>query len=353
MERFYQKGRVGKQGRGLVAPASSRPPPCSADFQSAGVGCGACAQAVSRRARRGGPAIGRLEGGAPGASPCFLVEPDGTATLQCFQAQIILEAMRKEPETSPDWAIASDASSQPERLQKFLARAGVASRRHAEELILAGRVRVNGQPVTQPGTKIYPQTDQVQVDGRPVRPTDASVYLALHKPAGVVTTASDPQGRQTALDLLPANLRAQRVFPVGRLDLDSEGLLLLTNDGAFALRLTHPRYEQEKEYHALVQGQPTPAALEALRRGLLLPGETRPTAPAQARLLRGLSDGTSWLSVTLHEGRKRQARRMLAAVGHPVLRLLRVRVGSLRLGDLPPGHWRALSAAEVQHLMGE
>ncbi len=217
----------------------------------------------------------------------------------------------------------------------------------------AGRVRVNGELVTQPGAKIQPGTDEVQVDGRVVQPPAARVYLLLHKPAGVVTTASDPQGRRTVLDLLPPSLRAKRPFPVGRLDLDSEGLLLLTNDGAFALHLSHPRYEQEKEYHALVQGCPTPETLERLRRGLLLPDETRPTAPAQARLLRTMGDGTSWLSVTLREGRKRQVRRMLAAVGHRVLRLIRVRVGLLRLGDLPPGQWRALSAAEVKKLAEE
>lgn len=260
--------------------------------------------------------------------------------------------MNQERETSPKWAT-SAGSTAPERLQKFLARAGVASRRHAEELILAGRVQVNGQRVTQLGTKVQPERDEVQVDGRAVRPAAARVYVLLHKPAGVVTTASDPQGRQTAVDLLPSSLRDERVFPVGRLDLESEGLLLLTNDGAFALRLTHPRYEQEKEYHALVRGRPTAEALEPLRRGLLLPGETRPTAPAEARLLRTAPQGTSWLSITLHEGRKRQVRRMLAAVGHPVLRLIRVRVGALRLGDLPPGQWRLLSAAEVEKLAGE
>ncbi|HLW01652.1 MAG TPA: pseudouridine synthase [Ktedonobacterales bacterium] len=238
-------------------------------------------------------------------------------------------------------------------MQKFLARAGVASRRHAEELMLAGRVLVNGQPVMQLGAKVQPETDVVQVDGRVVQAPAARVYLLLHKPAGVVTTASDPQGRQTVLDLLPPSLQAQRLFPVGRLDLDSEGLLLLTNDGAFALHLTHPRFEQEKEYHALVRGRPTPAALESLRRGLLLPGEARPTAPAQARFLRTGPDGTSWLAVTLHEGRKRQVRRMLAVVGNPVLRLVRVRVGALRLGDLPVGQWRALSAAELEKLAGE
>lgn len=260
--------------------------------------------------------------------------------------------MERERDTSPRWAI-SPADPAPERLQKFLARAGVASRRHAEELIQAGRVQVNGQPVTQLGTKVQPERDVVQVDGRPVQAPAARVYLLLHKPAGVVTTASDPQGRQTVLDLLPPSLRAQRLFPVGRLDLDSEGLLLLTNDGAFALHLMHPRFEQEKEYHALVRGRPTSAALENLRRGMLLPGEARPTAPAQVRFLRAAPDGASWLSVTLHEGRRRQVRRMLAAVGHPVLRLVRVRVGALGLGDLPAGQWRALSAEELEKLAGE
>ncbi len=214
----------------------------------------------------------------------------------------------------------------------------------------AGRVRVNGQPATEPGIKILPGVDEVRVDGRLVSPPASKVYVALHKPAGVVTTASDPQGRQMVVELLPDTLRAQRLFPVGRLDLDSEGLLLLTNDGDFALRLTHPRYEQEKEYHALVQGRPTSAALGPLRRGLLLPGETRPTAPARARILRSGDGETTWLAVTLHEGRKRQVRRMLAAVGHPVLRLVRVRVGPLRLGDLQPGQWRFLTAEEVARL---
>jgi 23S rRNA pseudouridine2605 synthase len=258
--------------------------------------------------------------------------------------------MDQERTASPNWAISSDTPHQPERLQKFLARAGVASRRHAEALILDGRVRVNGQVVTELGTKVQPGTDEVSVDGQAVQPQAARVYLLLHKPAGVVTTASDPQGRRTVLDLLPPSLQQQRLFPVGRLDLDSEGLLLLTNDGGFALHLTHPRYEQEKEYHALVQGRPTPAVLESLRRGLLLPGETRSTSPAQVRLLRAADADTRWLSVTLHEGRKRQVRRMLAAVGHPVLRLIRVRVGPLRLGDLLPGQWRPLNAAEVEEL---
>jgi 23S rRNA pseudouridine2605 synthase len=228
----------------------------------------------------------------------------------------------------------------------------VASRRHAETLMRAGRVRVNGKPATEPGIKILPGVDEVRVDGRLVSPPASKVYVALHKPAGVVTTASDPQGRQMVVDLLPDTLRAQRLFPVGRLDLDSEGLLLLTNDGDFALRLTHPRYEQEKEYHVLVRGRPTPAALEPLRRGLLLPGETRPTAPAVVRFLHYGDSETTWLAVTLHEGRKRQVRRMLAAVGHPVVQLVRVRIGPLKLGGLQPGQWRFLTVEEVARLVG-
>lgn len=275
-----------------------------------------------------------------------------TAGCAClsFQARIILEGVEERPALPPNRATSTDPASQPERLHKYLARAGVASRRHAEALMRAGRVRVNGQPATEPGIKILPGVDEVRVDGRLVSLPASKVYVALHKPAGVVTTASDPQGRQMVVELLPDTLRAQRLFPVGRLDLDSEGLLLLTNDGDFALRLTHPRYEQEKEYHALVQGRPTSAALGPLRRGLLLPGETRPTAPARARILRSGDGETTWLAVTLHEGRKRQVRRMLAAVGHPVLRLVRVRVGPLRLGDLQPGQWRCLTAEEVARL---
>lgn len=262
--------------------------------------------------------------------------------------------MPESSEVPPDRTSHDTSAEQPERLQKFLARAGVASRRHAETLMQAGRVLVNGQPATEPGKKIRPGVDEIRVDGRLVRPQVSKVYILLHKPAGVVTTASDPQGRQTVLDLLPAKLRAQRLFPVGRLDLDSEGLLLLTNDGDFALHLTHPRYEQQKEYHALVQGRPAPSALESLRRGVLLPGESRPTAPARVYVLRPGEDGeTSWLVVTLHEGRKRQVRRMLAVVGHPVLRLLRVRVGPLRLGNLQPGAWRFLSEQEIAKLAGQ
>lgn len=241
-----------------------------------------------------------------------------------------------------------------QRLSRFLAHAGIASRRHAEELIAAGRVQVNGVTVTTQGTRINPGTDTVLVDGKPVRLTTSHVYVLLHKPMGYVTTARDPQGRPTVLDLLPAELRALRVYPVGRLDIDTSGLLLLTNDGDFALRLTHPRYSMQKHYQALVQGYPSESALAALRSGVTITedkGQSHKTALAQVNLLRK-AGSDCWLSLTIHEGRKRQVRRMLAAVGHPVLNLIRVGIGPLELGDIPVGKWRYLTDEEVRALLG-
>src|SRR6184192_2277014 len=200
-----------------------------------------------------------------------------------------------------------------ERLARFLAHAGIASRRHAEELIAAGRVQVNGLTVTTQGSRIDPEHDKVSVDGKPVAAPARHVYILLHKPVGYVTTARDPQGRPTVLDLLPPEVRRLRVYPVGRLDIDTSGLLLLTNDGDFALRLTHPRYSMEKEYHVLIEGCPSEAALDALRDGVTFredDGRSHTSAPAEVRLLRQV--GTDcWLSLTIHEGRKRQVRRML------------------------------------------
>lgn len=236
-----------------------------------------------------------------------------------------------------------------ERLQKYLAHAGVASRRHAEDLITAGAVTVNGEVVRELGTRIDPTKDEVRVHGRIVRPSEDLLYILLNKPSGTVTTASDPQGRRTVLDLLPDEWRSQRVYPVGRLDRDTEGLLLLTNDGDFALRLTHPRYALAKEYAVLVAGHPSPGALEALAHGILLPGETRRTAPARVWLMRAQGDAT-WVGIEIHEGRNRQVRRMLEAVGHPAARLRRVRIGSLTLGTLPPGKARLLTPHEVEQL---
>ena len=236
-----------------------------------------------------------------------------------------------------------------ERLQKYLAHAGVASRRHAEELILAGDVTVNGGVVRELGTRVDPAHDEVRVRGQVVRPPERPLYILLNKPLDTVSTAHDPEGRRTVLDLLPEEWRARRVYPVGRLDWDSEGLLLLSDDGDLALRMTHPRYALGKEYHALVAGQPTQRALQQLARGIPLEGEARPTASARVRRLTSEGDAT-WLSIELHEGRNRQVRRMCEAIGHPVLRLRRVRVGPLALGPLPLGAARPLTADEVAAL---
>ncbi|HEX8036118.1 MAG TPA: pseudouridine synthase [Ktedonobacterales bacterium] len=236
-----------------------------------------------------------------------------------------------------------------ERLQKYLAHAGVASRRHAEELIVAGAVSVNGQVVRELGTRVDPGADEVRVRGQVVRPQSALRYILLHKPAGAMTTAHDPEGRRTVIDLLPEEWRRERVYPVGRLDWDTEGVLLLTNDGELALRMTHPRYALTKEYAALVEGEPSPQTLQRLAQGVTLPGEERPTAPARAWIERRVGDAT-WVGIELHEGRNRQVRRMFEAVGHPVVRLRRVRVGPLTLAGLAVGATRLLGSAEVAAL---
>jgi pseudouridine synthase len=240
-----------------------------------------------------------------------------------------------------------------ERLARFLAHAGVASRRHAEELIAAGRVQVNGVTVASQGIRIDATTDHITVDGKLIKAASQHVYLLLNKPTGYVSTARDPQGRPTVLDLLPDEIRRLRVYPIGRLDVDTSGLLLLTNDGDFALRLTHPRYEKEKHYEALVQGQPTQEALQALQKGIVIiedDGQRFQTSPARVHILR--TAGTdSWLAVTISEGHKRQVRRMLAAVGLPVRHLQRVGIGSVNLQNLPVGQWRHLTSDEVHRLV--
>lgn len=226
-----------------------------------------------------------------------------------------------------------------ERLQKVLARAGFGSRRACEELIEASRVTVNGE-VAVLGRRVDPVVDRVEVDGVPVATAPGLVHLLLNKPVGVVTTASDPERRPTVIDLVPAE---PRVFPVGRLDVATEGLIVLTNDGDLAHRLTHPSFGIEKEYLAHVEGDPSPAAVRRLRDGVEL--EDGVTAPASvSRLSEGL------LRMTIHEGRNRQVRRMCVAVGHPVVRLVRTRIGPLVARDLRPGEWRALEADEVRSL---
>ncbi|MGD0714741.1 MAG: pseudouridine synthase [Gaiellaceae bacterium] len=223
------------------------------------------------------------------------------------------------------------------RLNAYLARAGVASRRGADEVILAGRVRVNGEP-GQLNTFVG-AADRVEVDGREVAPQRLA-YVLLNKPAGVLTTARDPQRRRTVVELLPSE---PRVVPVGRLDADTTGALLLTNDGPLAHRLAHPRYGVEKTYEAEVEGDPDEAALKRLRDGVEL--EDGPTAPARVRRL-----GPGRVELVLHEGRKHQVKRMLAAVGHPVVRLQRSGYAGLTVDGLEPGAWRRLEPVEVERL---
>jgi 23S rRNA pseudouridine2605 synthase len=223
------------------------------------------------------------------------------------------------------------------RLNAYLARAGVASRRRADELIKAGRVRVNGAPGELSTT--VGRRDRVEVDGRPVA-LQRLAYLLLNKPAGVVTTTRDPQGRATVTSLVR---HGTRVVPVGRLDADTTGALLLTNDGELAHRLAHPRYEVEKVYIAEVEGRPTAGALARLSGGIEL--EDGPTAPARARWL-----GAQRVELAIHEGRKHQVKRMLSAVGYPVRRLHRSRYAGLSADDLQPGAWRELGRREVDAL---
>jgi 23S rRNA pseudouridine2605 synthase len=231
-----------------------------------------------------------------------------------------------------------------ERLQKILSRAGVASRRAAEALIAQGRVTVNGETVREPGTRADTARDDVRVDGVRVRPPAEPVYILLNKPRGVVTTRHDPEKRATVMDLVPA---VAGLFPVGRLDLTTEGLMLLTTDGAFAERVAHPRFEVPRVYHAKVWRVPAPETLERLRQGVRVEGER--LAVDQARVLQ--AGNNSWLELTLHEGKHHEVRRLLKAVGHPVSKLKRVALGPLTTRGLQPGEYRHLRPAEVKALL--
>ncbi|MGH2694956.1 MAG: pseudouridine synthase [Actinomycetota bacterium] len=235
------------------------------------------------------------------------------------------------------------AASQPQRLQKVLARAGIGSRRAVEELIAAGRIRVNGR-VARLGERVDPDKDQVEVDGSLVPLRSDLVYYLMNKPAGVVTTASDERGRPTVMELVGGE---RRVWPVGRLDAQTEGALVVTNDGELTLRLTHPRYGVDKRYLVEVSGHVGAAALTALRGGVAL--DDGVTAPARVDLVQRTTR-SSLLEVALGEGRRRQVRRMFEAVGHPVLRLVRTQIGPLMLGRLKPGTYRRLTAEEIRGL---
>ncbi len=232
-----------------------------------------------------------------------------------------------------------------ERLQKFLARQGVASRRKAEEMILAGKIKVNGQTVTILGISIDPQKDKVEVEGKQLKKAPASVYFMLNKPRGYISSLSDPKGRKTIADLIEPI--KERVYPIGRLDYDSEGLLLLTNDGDLTLALTHPSHQVRKIYRVRVNGLPTDKKLAKLETGI--PLEDGLTAPATVRFV-DLLKGNALLEISIQEGRNRQIRRMCEYIGHPVLRLKRIKIGDLALGSLKSGEYRPLTAKELKLL---
>jgi pseudouridine synthase len=237
-----------------------------------------------------------------------------------------------------------------QRLQKLIATAGIASRRHAEELIVAGRVTVNGAVIKELGSKADPQRDHIKVNGKLINPqlqTRDKVYVLLNKPRGYLSSVSDPEGRPLVTELLPPSLG--RVHPVGRLDFNTEGLLLLTNDGDFTNYVTAARNRVEKVYEVKVKGVPSDAAIERLRRGVTLEDRTR-TAPAKIKKL-GETQTNAWYEVLLHQGRNQQVRRMFELIGHSVLKLRRVRIGFLTDEHLKPGAWRLLSPAEAARLM--
>ncbi len=234
-----------------------------------------------------------------------------------------------------------------ERLQKVLAAAGIGSRRKCEQIIQEGRVQVNGETITELGTKVTPGTDAIMVDGRPIG-SEKKVYLMFHKPKGCITSVTDPGGRKTVMDFMKDV--KERVYPVGRLDYETEGLLLLTNDGEFANRLTHPKFHVPKTYHATVKGVPHGSVLEQLARGIKL--EDGMTAPAVVEYHDiAANEQESIISITIHEGRNRQVRRMFESVNYPVIRLKRVQYGSLTLHGLARSKYRTLTASEVKELM--
>lgn len=237
-----------------------------------------------------------------------------------------------------------------QRLQKLIASAGIASRRHAEDLIVARQVTVNGEVVTELGAKADPERDHIKVKGRLINPLlsrQHPVYVVLNKPKGYLTSMSDPEGRPLVIDLIPGALG--RLHPVGRLDFNTEGLLLLTNDGDFTRHITAAKNRIPKVYKAKVKGMPTDKAIERLRRGIAI-GDER-TARADVRMLRE-SKTNAWFEVILHEGRNQQVRRMFDAIGHSVIKLVRTRIGKLEEKNLKPGQWRKLNEREVKSLKG-
>ena len=231
------------------------------------------------------------------------------------------------------------------RLQKYLALCGVASRRACEEIMLAGRVTVNGKVADQLGVKVT-ENDDVKVDGKPVKQSSKKIYIMVNKPVGVVTTMDDNHGRPTVAQLYENEIR-ERIYPVGRLDMDSDGLLIMTNDGELTYALTHPRHIVDKTYHVTIGGSISERDLQKLRRGVVIDG--RKTAPATVNEVGG-DVNTTVLEFIIHEGRNRQIRKMLDCVNKRVLRLQRIKIGNLQLGHIPEGRWRYLSPAEIKYL---
>jgi 23S rRNA pseudouridine2605 synthase len=225
-----------------------------------------------------------------------------------------------------------------ERLQKFMSAAGVASRRHAEEMILAGVVKVNGETVRELGTKVDPEKDKVTVNGKKIKPPSAFMYLAMNKPKRTMTTRDDPRKRKTVYDLLPADLR-NVVWPIGRLDFNTEGLLLFTNDGDLTHKLTHPSFEHEKEYEVQLDKELSSGRIEKIETGMIIDGKK--TAPAKLR-----TAGTT-VYLTIHEGMNRQVRKMFGELGYSVRNLKRVRIGKLKLGDIPSGKYKSFDPKNV------
>ncbi len=231
-------------------------------------------------------------------------------------------------------------------MHKFLAGAGVASRREAEKMIASGKVKVNDQVVRVPGTKIHPKFDRVKVEEKLIKQSGENIYLMLNKPKGYITTVKDEKNRPTVLDLIGNEIQ-ERVYPIGRLDKDTEGLLLISNDGKLAYGLTHPKFEVPKTYRALISGVPNKGELQQLRKGIMLAGKK--TFPAKVRLLEDMG-ATCLMEISIHEGRNQQVRKMFDFIGCPVLNLKRIGLASLKLGPLKPGEYRFLTDFEVERL---
>ncbi len=234
------------------------------------------------------------------------------------------------------------------RLQKYIAMCGTASRRAAEKLIEEGKVKVNGKKVTELGTKVEIGADKVLVNGKLQHPEQKKYYIALNKPSGYVTTAKDELDRPTVLDIISQDIDA-RLFPVGRLDFETEGLLILTNDGDFANRVSHPKYEKDKTYVVTIKGGIPVASINKLRRGVVIDGYR--TSPAQLEMLDAVAGKTTF-KITIHEGRNRQVRKMFESVGGKVVYLQRIKIGNVELGNLPLGRWRHLTSHEISFLSG-